>query len=182
MAARRKSRSDVKRVDWSRWLHDPKHWANFYDELAIGTYAAIARRLGEEYWPDEAVELAVEDISAKMRAQGIPETVIVSYREDYLKHLEQLKEVAREISDVMPAGASRREPRSCQAEMAGLAQSPLALPFWLVKTYWGALAHYLQDTQDWLNQVEPRPEPERERAELAGFPGRRRRDGDVERV
>lgn len=185
MASRKSDGRPGGRIDWRRWLHDPKHWEQFYDELAIETYAAIGRRLWDGHWRDEAVELAVEDISAKMRAEGLPQGVIASYREEYFKHAKQLAEIAGEIVEAMPCPERTAGP-SCGAEVAAVAQSPLALPFWLAKTYWGGMASCLRDAQAWLHENHGpdrrRPGEGAQQASLQASPRRRRRDVDVERL
>lgn len=64
---------------------DPKHWQQFYDELAIETYAALAGRLFSGHSPEEAVELTVEDISGKMRREALHENVVQPYRDELLQ-------------------------------------------------------------------------------------------------
>jgi len=139
--APRPKRGAVK-ADWMRWLHDPEHWQRFYDGLATRTYAAIAGKMCDGKWADEAVDLAVENITARMRAEGVPEDVVVSYRSEYLKHRAQLVEIAEEIADVLP---SVKEEAACPASAAP-AGSGLALPtpLWLATAYWDFLAHFLR--------------------------------------
>lgn len=104
MSGCKSAKLEGQTIDWSRRLHDPKHWQQFYDELAIETYGALAGRLSNGHWPQEAVELAVEDISNKMRREGLSENVMRPYRDEYFKHADQLCEVAEEIAEVMSNG------------------------------------------------------------------------------
>jgi tagatose-1,6-bisphosphate aldolase non-catalytic subunit AgaZ/GatZ len=121
-------------ADWMRWLRDPGHWERFYDGLATRTYAAIAKEMCDGKWPDEAVELAVEDITARMRAEGVPEDVVVSYRAEYFRHRGQLLEIAREIADVLP------DERTDSHE----ALPPLPTPLSLATAYWDFVAQCLR--------------------------------------
>ncbi|MGE5548652.1 MAG: hypothetical protein ACM33T_17235 [Solirubrobacterales bacterium] len=175
-----------ERVEWMRWLRDPRHWERFYDQLATQTFAAMSKEISDGKWPDEAADLAIEDVSARMRADGVPEEVVVSYREEYLKHRRQLVEVAGEISDVIPGPRSEGEAGETEAPAMTLPPTPMLLPLWLAKTYWGAAAHTLQEMERWF--ANEAPVPERRLPELVwdfrrpGETGRRRRDLNVERL
>jgi hypothetical protein len=111
MPAEGKAETAHRTVDWMRWLHDPEHWKHFYDELATKTFASIAKHMYDGRAPGVAADLAIEEVSNKMREEGVPEDVVASYRQDYLRHRRQLLEVASEIGDAVPAperGRGRR--------------------------------------------------------------------------
>ncbi len=188
------SKARVNRtVDWSRWLHDPGHWERFYDELGVKTYAAIASALCTGQRVESAVDTAVEDISRQMREDGLPEAVVLSYREEYLKHHGQLIEVATEICDVLPGSL-------CQATAAGAPgahDGPAAAE--AIDPLMGAMSVFVtslksiqHEAEEWSHLFTHHPEHRHsaaghdqrgpEDALLTGHYGRRSHDVDVERL
>lgn len=184
MSKRTRAAKGEKRVDWTRWLRDPQHWQRFYDQVATQTFAAVSKEIWDGKLPDEAADLAIEDVTAKMRAEGVPEDVVVSYREEYLKHRPQLIEIAGEIGDTMPVWAS---PEDGGAEAESLARLPMLLPLWFAKIFWGGAAHCFREMELWCQGTGPaserrHPEMAREDPALVGQAGRRRREVNVERL
>lgn len=184
-----------KAIDWSRWLHDPRHWERFYDDLGIKTYAAIAKAICDGERPEEAVDAAVEAISAQMRRAGIPAALVRSYREDYFRHRDQLVEVAGEIWDVLPAGAAEGCAAAADggnAGLAGWAGMPVALFLGACEGMMAMMAGFQHEAWEWSRLLASSIEHGQVEHRHAGGPcdeapltahyGRRTHDVDVERL
>ncbi len=179
-----------KAIDWSRWLHDPRHWERFYDDLGVKTYAGIAKAICDGERPEEAVDTAVEAISAQMRRAGIPAALIRSYREDYFRHRDQLVEVAGEIWDVLPAGGAEGCAEAADEEraaLAGWAGMPLALFLGACEGMMTVMSGLQREAWEWsrllvLHVEHRRPAAPCDEAPLTAHYGRRTHDVDVERL